>query len=114
MKNGMRIDSILLTRNELRIMNAVWDEGTATVRDVWHTISSQKAIAYTTILTFMRVLERKGALAHTLSGRAFLYRPILTREQAAKNHMFDSIERYFDGCPDKLLMHVLNNRKTSP
>jgi predicted transcriptional regulator len=113
-KKNANIDSILLTRCELQIMKVVWDEGAVTVKDVCKVLSFQKPIAYTTVLTFMKILERKGILDHTRSGRAFIYRPILTRQQATRNHIRDSIERYFDGCPVGLLADVLNNEVISP
>lgn len=108
------MDSFLLTRSELQIMKVVWDEGAVTARHVHKILSPQKPIAYNTILTFMRILEEKGALCHVRSGRAFLYKAILTREQAIRNHVRDSIDRYFDGCPEKLLVDVLINEMTSP
>jgi BlaI family transcriptional regulator, penicillinase repressor len=108
------LDSILLTRGELQIMKVVWDEGAVTVKEVRLILSRHKAIAYTTVLTFMHILERKGALSHTRSGHAFLYRPILSRSQATRNHVRDAIERFFDGRPEKLLAEVLSNDIVSP
>jgi predicted transcriptional regulator len=112
-KKAANIDSILLTRSELQIMKVVWDEGAVTVKDVRNVLSFQKPIAYTTVLTFMKILEKKGILDHTRSGHAFIFRPILTRQQATRNHIRDSIERYFDGCPVRLLADVLNNEVIS-
>ena len=109
MKKDLDVCSILLTRRELQIMNVIWQEGEATVRQVCDAISKQKAAAYTTILTFMTILEQKGALAHTKSGRAYIYRPILTREQATQNHVRDVIARFFDGNPEKLIADVMEN-----
>jgi predicted transcriptional regulator len=113
-KKDLDIDSILLTRRELQIMKVVWDEGAVTVKEVCQAISKNKAIAYTTILTFMKILENKGVLSHTRSGRAFLYRPVLSRQQATRNHVHDAIERFFDGRPERLLVDVLNNEVTTP
>jgi BlaI family transcriptional regulator, penicillinase repressor len=113
-KKHLDLDSILLTRCELQIMKVVWDEGALTVKEVCQILSRHKAIAYTTVLTFMQILERKGALSHTRSGRAFLYKPILSRPQATRNHVRDAIERFFDGCPEKLLADVLSNEVLSP
>jgi BlaI family transcriptional regulator, penicillinase repressor len=108
-KKDLDLDKILLTRGELQIMRVVWDKGVATVEDVRKALCVQKSIAQTTVQTFMKILEKKGALVHTRSGRAFLYRPILSRERATRNHVRDSIERYFDGRPEKLLIDVLTN-----
>jgi BlaI family transcriptional regulator, penicillinase repressor len=113
-KKDMDLDSILLTRCELQIMKVVWDEGDVTVKDVCEVLSRHKAMAYTTVLTFMNILERKGALSHIQSGRAFLYRPILSQPQATRNHVRDAIERFFDGRPEKLLADVLSNEVLSP
>jgi BlaI family transcriptional regulator, penicillinase repressor len=112
-KNDFDLESILLTRSELQIMKVVWDEGVVTVKEVCQILSRHKATAYTTVLTFMQILERKGALNHTRSGRAFLYRPILSQPQATRNHVRDAIERFFDGCPEKLLVEVLSNEVLS-
>lgn len=109
MKKDLDVCSILLTRRELQIMNVIWQEGEATVRQVCDAISKQKTTAYTTILTFMTILEQKGALAHTKSGRAYIYRPILSRDQATRNHVHDVITRFFDGNPEKLIADVMEN-----
>jgi predicted transcriptional regulator len=114
MKKDLDVGSILLTRQELQIMKVVWEEGAATVREVRDAFSQRKAAAYTTILTFMRILEGKGALAHTKSGRVFIYRPLLTHQQATRNHVHDLIERFFDGCPDRLIADVLKNEVMAP
>jgi BlaI family penicillinase repressor len=103
------LDSIILTRQELQIMKVVWEKGSATVREVCQIISQRKPTAYTTILTLMGILEEKGALSHVRSGRAYIYRPLLTNRQATHNQVHDIIERFFDGSPEKLIESVLNN-----
>jgi BlaI family penicillinase repressor len=108
------INSIILTRQELQIMKVIWRLGTATVKDVCDIMSQTKAVAYTTILTLMGILEEKGALAHTRSGRAFLFRPILSRRQATRNQMRDVIARFFDGNPERLMGDVLENETLNP
>jgi BlaI family transcriptional regulator, penicillinase repressor len=113
-KRDFDLDSIMLTRRELQIMKVIWDEGAMTVKEMCRILSRHKTIAYTTVLTFMQILERKGALSHTRSGRAFIYRPILSRPQATRNHVRDIIERFFDGRPEKLLSYVLTSEVLSP
>ncbi len=109
MKKDLDVSSILLTRRELQIMKVIWDEGEATVKQVCGAISQRRPTAYTTVLTFMSILEEKGALVHTKSGRAYIYRPVLTREQATQNHVRDVIARFFDGSPEKLIADVVDN-----
>jgi BlaI family penicillinase repressor len=108
------INSLILTRQELQIMKVLWSLGTATVKDVCDSMSQTKAVAYTTILTLMGILEEKGALTHTRSGRAFLFRPILSRRQATRNQMRDVIARFFDGNPERLMGDVLENEALDP
>ena len=103
------LNSIILTRQELQIMKAVWERGAATVRDVCGSMSQNKTTAYTTVLTLMGILEEKGALAHTKSGRAYIYKPLLSRQQATQNQVHDVLNRFFDGNPEKLIENLLEN-----
>lgn len=103
------LDSIILTRQELQIIKVVWDRGAATVREVCDVISQIKPTAYTTILTLMGILEDKGALTHVRSGRAYIYKPLLSRRQATKNVIHDLVTRYFDGKPENMFESVLEN-----
>ncbi len=114
MKKYLDIDSILLTRQELQIMKVIWKADGVTVKEVCDAISQRKATAYTTILTFMRILEDKGALTHIKSGRLYIYKPILSRRQATQNHVRDIIERFYDGCPEKLIADILENEVKAP
>jgi BlaI family transcriptional regulator, penicillinase repressor len=108
------LDSIILTRQELQIMKAVWDRGEATVKEVCDAVSQRKATAYTTVLTLMGILEGKGVLVHSRSGRAYIYKPLLTREQATRNQINDVLARFFDGNPEKLVANILENEMAIP
>jgi BlaI family transcriptional regulator, penicillinase repressor len=103
------LNSIILTRQELQIMKVVWARGAATVRDVCTALSASKPTAYTTVLTLMGILEDKGVLNHVRSGRAYTYRPILSRQQATQNQVNDILSRFFDGSSEKLVEHLLNS-----
>jgi predicted transcriptional regulator len=103
------LDSIILTRQELQIMKVVWDRGAATVREVCDVMSQKKPTAYTTILTLMGILEEKGALMHARVGRAYVYRPVLSRSQATQNQLNDLVTRFFDGRKDKLIETILDS-----
>ena len=108
------LDSIILTRQELQIMKIVWELGAATVKDVCDSISKRKATAYTTILTLMGILEEKGALSHSRSGRAYVYKPLLTRQQATNNQIQDVLVRFFDGKAEKLMADLLEHEIKAP
>ena len=100
---------MILTRQELQIMKVVWDRGATTVKEVREAMSQKKVTAYTTILTLMGILEGKGALVHTRSGRAYVYKPLLSREQATCNQVHDVLTRFFDGNAEKMIESVLDN-----
>jgi len=108
------LDSIILTRQELQIMKVVWERGVATVKEVCDAMSQKKVTAYTTILTLMGILEEKGALVHSRAGRAYVYRPLLSRQQATRNQVHDVLTRFFDGSPEKLIENVLENEVKAP
>jgi BlaI family transcriptional regulator, penicillinase repressor len=108
------LDSIILTRQELQIMKVVWALNNATVKEVCDAMSQTKTVAYTTILTLMGILEEKGALVHTRSGRAFVYSPLLSRQQATRNQVRDVINRFFGGKPEVLIEDVLENETIAP
>jgi predicted transcriptional regulator len=103
------LDSIILTRQELQIMKIVWERGAASVKEVCDMISRRKATAYTTVLTLMGILEEKGALTHTRIGRAYIYKPVLTKQQATRNQIHDVLTRFFDGSPEKMIETVIEN-----
>jgi BlaI family transcriptional regulator, penicillinase repressor len=108
------LDTYILTRQELLIMKVVWERGSATVRDVCDFISQKKPTAYTTILTLMQILEKKGALLRKRIGRSYLYSPIFSRRQATRNQVNDLLVRFFDGNPSKLIETVLENEFSAP
>ena len=69
----MRPAAATLTPHELDIMKLVWDRKEATVRDVYEALRARRRIAYTSVLTVMNVLERKGHLKKRAEGRSFVY-----------------------------------------
>ncbi len=104
---------ILLTRQELKIMKVVWEGGFLTVKEVWESMSKERPISYTTVMTLMAILEKKGVLTHKKSRQAFVYRPLLSRREATRNHVRDVIAHYFDEKPENLLAFVVQNEKVS-
>jgi len=108
------LDSIILTRQELEIMKVVWERGSAKVGEVCEIISNRKPTAYTTILTLMGILEEKGVLSHARSGRAYVYRPLLSRQRATRNQIEDVVTRFFEGRPEKLVESLLQYSLVDP
>ncbi len=92
-------------------MKVVWSLGRATVRDVYEDLLAQRKIAYTTVLTMMNVLERKGHLRKQAEGRSFRYRPARPRRQVVASMVRDFVKRVFGGSAQPLLVHLLEERQ---
>ena len=101
-----------LTDAELRVMNAVWDLGQATVAAV-HAQLADEGLAYSTVLTTMRILEEKGWLTHTKEGRAFVYEPVTARDVAGRNAIRDLLGKFFSNRADLLVANLLEDEKLS-
>jgi len=110
----MRKPSPTLTPQELEIMKVVWSRGDATVRDVYETLLEERKIAYTTVMTMMNVLERKGHLRKKADGRSFLYRPTRPQRQVVGSMVREFVERVFGGSAAPLLAHLVDEEKLSP
>lgn len=94
-------------------MKVVWQRGTATVRDVYETLRAHRRIAYTTVMTMMNVLERKGHLRKRAEGRSFLYQPARPRGQVVKAMVREFLDRVFGGSAAPLLVHLIEDRRLS-
>ena len=102
-----------LTPLELHIMNVLWETGPATVQIVQSRLEG-RALAYTTVQTMLNVLHRKGKVKRQLKDRAFLYRPVLSRQKAVKQAVGDMLDRFFGGSADSLVLNLLETRKVTP
>jgi predicted transcriptional regulator len=107
----MRTPHPTLTPQELAIMKVVWSRDKATVRDVYEALREKRQIAYTTVMTMMRILEEKGYLKKTLIDRAHVYKPAQRRQQVIAAMVRDFLDRVFDGAPDALLLHLAKDNK---
>ena len=100
-----RIDKTLAPQ-ELAVMKVVWKKGSATVRDVYETLREGRALAYTTVMTTMNILETKGFLEKAREDRAFRYTPTRSRQQVVGAMVKDFVKRVFDGAAQPLLLHL--------
>jgi BlaI family transcriptional regulator, penicillinase repressor len=100
-----------LTPLELEIMQVLWDEGPCTVSDVQPKLKAD--LAYTTVQTMLNVLLRKNKVRRTQEGRAFRYRPLVTRDRASGNALSDMVKRMFGGSTEALLMAMVDTRQIS-
>jgi predicted transcriptional regulator len=110
----MRPASRTLTPQELEIMKVVWSGGQATVRDVYEALRARRRVAYTTVLTMMNVLERKGHLRKRPAGRSFRYEPTRPRTRVVRAMVREFLDRVFGGSAEPLLVHLLEDRRLTP
>jgi BlaI family penicillinase repressor len=109
----MRTPTTTLTRQELAIMKVVWRLEAATVRDVFEQLRATRPIAYTTVLTMMKILEQKGYVTKTRDERAFVYRPARPRQQVIGGMVREFVDRVFDGASRPMLLHLVRQTKLS-
>jgi BlaI family penicillinase repressor len=107
----MRRSHPTLTPQELAIMKVVWRLGPVTVRDVYEAMRAERTVAYTTVMTMMRILEEKGYLRKSSSERAFVYTPAKPRQQVIGAMVRDFVDRVFDGASESLLLHLAKDNK---
>jgi BlaI family penicillinase repressor len=92
---------------QLELLRIVWRLGEATVREVLESLPKRRKLAYTTVMTMMQVLERKGYLTHTVRERAYVYRPTLSEEQVTRGMVKRFVDRLFGGSPELLVVKLL-------
>ena len=109
----MRKPHPTLTPQELAIMKVVWRFEKATVRDVYEALRAQRNVAYTTVMTMMKILEEKGYLKKSQADRAHVYRPSRPRQQVVGAMVRDFVDRVFDGAAGGLLLHLAGDRRLS-
>jgi BlaI family penicillinase repressor len=109
----MRSKSPTLTEQELEIMKIVWAREASTVRDVYETLLERRKIAYTTVMTMMKILEQKKYLRKTQEDRAYVYRPAKPKNQVIKGMVREFVNRVFNGSAEPLLVHLIEDQKLS-
>lgn len=107
-----RKKSPILTDHELRLMEVLWARKSATVADVVEDLPPPP-LAYSTVLTTMRTLEQKGYIAHDEEGRAYVYRPLIERGDAAKSAVRHLLDRFFGNSPGALAVTLLDDTPLS-
>jgi predicted transcriptional regulator len=110
----MRSKSTTLTAQELEIMKIVWQRESVTVRDVYEAILEQRKVAYTTVMTMMKILEQKGYLRKKQADRAHIYTPAQPQRKVIGAMVRDFVNRVFNGSAEPLLVHLVEEHDLSP
>ena len=95
------------TELELEILKILWDGGPFPVREVRERLAAVRDLAYTSVMTTMNIMVRKGYLKRTKSGNSFTYRPAVTRERIERAMLSDLVDRLFEGSPGAAVLHLL-------
>lgn len=96
-----------LTNSERAILEVLWTRNEASVREVAEELSKKKPVAYTTVLTMFKVLERKGLVSYRTEGRAFIYSAAISRGEARRQALDNVLRQFFGGSPDVLAQHLI-------
>lgn len=104
-------DEIVLGDRELDVMGVLWTLGSGTVAEVRERLPAD--FAYTTVLTILRNLEKKGLVAHDVEGQAHRYTPQIARAAARRSALARLVDKLFHGAPEQLLVHLVEERTLS-
>ena len=99
-----------LTEAELRIMDVLWLKGSGTVQQVLDSITQRPTLAYNSVLTTIRVLERKGYLKHLKDGRAHVYTPLVGQKEATRSEIRHLVSRFFKNSHEQLVLNLLEDQ----
>ena len=98
-----------LTHAELRLMEVLWERGPLTVHQFLED-SAAKSLAYNSVLTTIRILEKKGYVKHAKDGRAHLYIPVMGRKEATRSEIRNLVSRFFKDSHELLLLNILEDK----
>lgn len=107
-----RKKSKTLTEAELRLMDVLWQKGQATVAEVTEALPPPP-LAYNTVLTTMRILEQKGYVSHQEEGRAYVYHPLIERDDAANSAVGQLVSRFFGNKSGALALRLVEEERPS-
>jgi predicted transcriptional regulator len=102
-----RSRSATLTEAELRIMNVLWDRGASTVHEVLQSLPAKPPLAYNSVLTIVRILEKKGYVKHMKDRRAHVYTAQIDRKDATRSEVRHLVSRFFGNSHELLVLNVL-------
>ena len=98
-----------LTEAELRLMNVLWQKGSATVQQVLDALPAKPALAYNSVLTTIRILEQKGYVKHVKDGRAHVYMPLVGKREATRFEIRHLVNRFFRNSHQQLVLNILQD-----
>lgn len=101
--------SATLTEAELRLMEVLWQRGPSTVQHVLDALPGETLLAYNSVLTTIRILEKKGYVGHAKDGRAHVYMPLVGRAEATRSEVRHLVQRLFHDSHEMLVLNILED-----
>jgi predicted transcriptional regulator len=99
-----------LTEAELRLMEVLWEKNSATVQQILEVLPEKEPLAYNSVLTTIRILEKKGYVKHVKDGRAFVYSPLVERKDATRSEISRLVNRFFGNSHELLVLNILEDQ----
>jgi len=107
------------TDRELEALKVLWERGEATVRDLADAMNERSgrdagdALAYTTVLSLLQVMEQKDLVGHRREGKAYVYVPRVDEQSTFRRLAGSFLDKVFDGAVDEYLVHALESKRLS-
>ena len=105
------MSEIGLGRMQNRIMQVLWERGKTTAREITEELNREQRTAHSTVQTLLRKLERKGAIAHEVQERTFVFYPLVEEGRARRSAARELIDHVFGGSVKGLVAHLLTHEK---
>lgn len=103
-----------LSALQLSILRVLWERGEATVAEIWEAQQEDRGLAHTTLATMLSRLERRGVVAHRTQARQFVYRALISEQEAQHSMVSELTSRLFEGDVPALVNHLLTTKEISP
>ncbi len=103
--------SAILTEAELRLMNVLWERGPSTVQQILELLPKKPHLAYNSVLTTIRILEKKGYVEHAKDGRAHVYIPLIGHQEASRSEIKHLVQRFFGSSHEALVLNILEEQQ---
>jgi predicted transcriptional regulator len=103
-----------LTEAELRLMRLLWARGESAVADLVQALPEDTPLAYTSVLTTIRILEQKRYVRHRKEGRAFLYSPCVAENEARRSEIQHLLQRFFENSRERMVLSLLSDAQATP
>lgn len=105
---------IRMGKVQMKIMQCLWERGSASARDITDALNRDSDIAHSTVQTLLRKLEAKGAVRHTVEDRTFLFHPVAPQSEVKTSALQDLLSRAFEGSAYSLVAHLIEHERISP